>query len=70
MGEMPENWKKGTVIPVFKQSKSQETTGQSASPPSLVRWWNNLFWMLSPSNWKRRRLSGAVNTYSPRGNHA
>jgi len=49
MGEMPENWKKGTVIPVFKQSKSQETTGQSASPPSLERHWSNLFWMSSIS---------------------
>jgi len=45
-----------------------ETTAQSASPPSPERWWSNLFWMLSPSSWKRRRLSGVVNMDSLRGN--
>jgi len=44
--------------------------GQSASPTSLESWWSNLSWIPSPSNWKRRRFSGAVNIDSPRGSHA
>ena len=58
-GEVPEDWRTANVAPVCKKGKKGkiwETTGQSVSPLSLERCWNSLFWMPSPSNWKRRRL--------------
>jgi len=38
-GEVPEDWRKAIVTPVFKRTRkrTQRTTGQSASPPSLER---------------------------------
>lgn len=39
-------------------------TGQLVSPPSLGRGWKNFFWMPSPSNWKKRSLSGVINVDS------
>jgi len=34
---VPESWTKASVTPVFKKSKTQGTTGRSASPASLER---------------------------------
>ena len=70
MGEVPEDWRKASVTPVFKKVKKEENTGQSASPPSLGRSWNNLFCMSSPNKWKRTGLSVVINMGSPRGNCA
>jgi len=38
-GEVPEDWRKANVTPVFKKGKrrTQATTGQSAPPPSRER---------------------------------
>ena len=71
-GEVPEDWRKANVTPVFKKGKKedQETTGRSASPPSQERWWSSLSWRSSTSKWKKRRLSGVVSMDSPKGNHA
>jgi len=37
MGEVPEDWRKNDITPVFKKGRRStwETTGQSASSPSL-----------------------------------
>jgi len=36
-GEVPEDWKKANVTPIFKKGKKEGTTGRSASPPSRER---------------------------------
>jgi len=38
-GEVPEDWRKANVTPIFKNArrKTQGTTGRSASPPSQER---------------------------------
>jgi len=37
-GEVPEDWRKANVTPIFKKGKkTQGTTGWSASPPSQER---------------------------------
>ena len=71
-GKVPTGWRKANVTAVFKgaRRRTQGTTVQSASPPSLERRWSSSFWRSSLSNWRKRRLSGVVNMDSPRGNHA
>lgn len=44
--------------------RTQENTSQSASPRSLKRWWNGLFWRLSP-RMKKKRSSGIVSIDTP-----
>lgn len=71
-----------TVTPILKKGKrrTQETAGQSASPPILGRLWNSLLQMSSPSKWKKIQvyqcisslsgsLSGVVKMESPRETH-
>jgi len=65
-GEVPEDWRKASVTPVFKRGK-QEDPGWSASPPSLERWWSSSSWRSSLSKWRKTRLSGVVNMESSRG---
>lgn len=36
---------------------------QASQPHLHSRHWNNMFWMPSPSKWRRRRLSAVVNMY-------
>jgi len=44
------------VTPVFKKGKQEDPGNyRPVSLPSILgKGWNNLFWMPSPSNWKRR----------------
>lgn len=52
MGEISKNRKKSNIIPIFKKEKEyQGTTGWSASPQSLGRWWSNQTWKLFPNTW-------------------
>lgn len=73
IGEVPEDWRIANVIQWSSRRARKRilaTAGQSVSPLSLERWWNNLFWMTSPSNWKRQPSSEIVSMDSPRRNHA
>lgn len=40
--EVPTNWKRGNIIPIFKKEKKkiQGARGQSVSPLCLARSWN------------------------------
>lgn len=63
VGEVPEDWRKVNITAVFRRGKKEELGNyrQAVSPLSLGRGWNSLFWMSSPSKWKKRRWSGVVN---------
>ena len=47
-GEVPADWKRGNITPIFKKGKrkTQGTTGQSVSPPCLARLWSRSSWKL------------------------
>jgi len=63
-GEVPKDWRKASVTPVFKKGKKEGTTGQSASLPSLESSWSSSLWMSSPGKCKKSRLSRAVEVIS------
>lgn len=69
---MPEDWKKDKVTPVFQKGKKGEPGNYrpvsfTITFSSFVKKWNSLFWMTSPSNWKRRSLTGVANIDSSMG---
>jgi len=71
-GEVPEDWRKATVTPVFKKGKKEDPgnyrpVNLTSIPGNMI---NSSFWMSSLSKWRKRRLSGVVSMDSPRGNHA
>ena len=71
MGEVPEDWRIASVTSVFKKGKKKDlgnygTVSLTSIPGKVVE---QLVWMSSPSNWKRRRLSGVVSMDSSRKNH-
>jgi len=70
-GEMPEDWRKANVIPIFKKGKKEDPGNYRpvslTSIPGKVM--EHLILEVITSKWKKRRLSGAVSMDSPRGNH-
>jgi len=72
MREVLEYRRVANITLVFKKGKKEDlgNYSQLTSPPSLERWWNNLFQTHSASNWKRRKLSRVFNMDLPMGNHA
>jgi len=49
MGEVPEEWKKDSVTPIFKTGKKNLGNDRLVSLLSNpVRQWNSLLWMSSP----------------------
>jgi len=67
-GEFLKDWRTKSLWPSKRARRGTlETTGQSGLPLSLGSWWKNLFWMSSPSKWKKR-ISRVVSMDSPRGN--
>jgi len=69
--EVPENWRKASVTPVFKRGKKEDPGNYR--PVSLTsipgKMMDSSFWRSSLSKWRKRRLSGVVNMDSPRRNH-
>ncbi len=73
MGEVPEDWRKNDITPVFKKGKKEDPGNYRSSQPHLCPWKGDgtaYSGCHLQAKWKKRRLSGVVNMDSPRGNHA
>jgi len=70
-GEMPEDWRKANVTPVFKKGKKEDPGNYR--PVSLTSIPGKMMEQLILDviiKWRKGTLSGVVNMDSPRGNHA
>ncbi|PKU39453.1 rna-directed dna polymerase from mobile element jockey- hypothetical protein [Limosa lapponica baueri] len=70
-GEVPEDWRKANITPVFKKGKKEglgdyRLVSLTSIPGKTM---GSSFWAPSQSIWRKRKLSEGVNTDSPRGDH-
>jgi len=70
--EVPEDWRKASVTPVFKKGKKEDPENYRLVSLTSVpgKGMEQLILDVISSKWRKRRLSGVVNMNSPRGNHA
>ena len=70
-GEVPEDWRKANVTPIFKKGKKEDPGNyRLLSLTSILGKVMEQLILDVIIKWRKGTLSGVVNMDSPRGNHA